>query len=83
MEKICNRVTSNPNITNQRIDLMNLRSTLKITLQYTTLHYAMYITLQHIGVIQKYVTVLVGRCAQFGKLITKENIEVVEEGVCA
>ena len=39
-------------------------------------------TMHYIGVIQKHVTVLMGRCAQFGKLIRKrkENTEVVGVG---
>ena len=37
VENIRHRVTSNPNIANQRIYLIKLKVTLKITLQYKTL----------------------------------------------
>ena len=65
-------------MTNQRINLTNLNSAMKITvhyntLHYTTLHYAIYITIHYIGVIQKHVTALIGRCAKFGKLIRKKK----------
>ena len=38
---------------------------------YTTLYNVIYITIHYIEVIQKHVTVSVGRCAPFGELISK------------
>ena len=76
-ENIRYRATSNPNITNQRINLGNLKSAMNITL-----HYAISITIHFIEVIQKHVTVLMGRCAKFGKLIRKRKYEGGRVGVC-
>ena len=67
------RVTSNPNITTHKSSKLKKFNENYITLPYTTLHYAIYITIQYIEVTQKHATVLMGRCAKFGKLIRKRK----------
>ena len=73
VESIRYRATCTSNIANQRMSLTNLKIALNLTLHYNTLHYITPYTLQYIGVVHPYVTVLVGGCMPFGKLIRERK----------